>query len=116
MEWSGWGRGGEGLRGWGGWGKKGGDLKNKETYIDSFPGKLDTAMLGKGGGEWVGKGGVGGVVGGGVGERGRGKGGKKRRRLKCVFEWRDTDIGCEHPDLLPDATLIQIKTRRKNLY
>lgn len=28
--------------------KKRGDL-NKETYIDSFPGKLDTAMLGVGG-------------------------------------------------------------------
>lgn len=61
----------------GGGGEKGGDL-NKETYIDTFPGKLGTAMLGK---EGVRKerGGR-----GGRGERNTGKyskGGKRRRRF-----------------------------------
>lgn len=45
-----------------------GDL-NKETYIDSFPGKLGTAMLGEGGegrGKWGGR---------------RGRGGEKYRKV-----------------------------------
>lgn len=42
---------GEGGRGGGGVGRvKRGRSENKETYIDSFPGKLGMAMLGEGGG------------------------------------------------------------------
>lgn len=53
---------------------KRGRSENKETYIDSFPGKLGTAMLGEGGGCGSRRREV-------QGRRG-GKGRKKRRRLK----------------------------------
>lgn len=56
-------------------GGKEGDL-NKETYIDSFPGKLGTAMLGVGGGGREERGGR------GVEQYRYSKGGKRRQRFK----------------------------------
>lgn len=67
-----WGEAGEGF------GRvKRGRSENKETYIDSFPGKLGTAMLGEGGGCGSRRR----EVQGRRGEEG-GKGRKKRRRVK----------------------------------
>lgn len=66
---------------------KRGRSENKETYIDSFPGKLCTAMLGEGEDE-EGVGARGERYRGGRGGGGGGKGRKKRKRLKedLLFE------------------------------